>query len=547
MKQIIASCVYGNRFIPFTYTFLYSVTKSCPDVRIIMGYNDLFLSELNLLKITFPSVEFIEIKSDSKKNLSHAARASKKIDIWHQIFDQCGEENDQFIFLDVDTIMIKNPLEVFTSGIDLIITRKKSKWPLNSGVLFVCKNPNTLKFFYNWHLLTNQLISDKQSNSMAESAYGGADQEALIRVLNISQIINRFDLSTFESSCSNFIVKIKFVDCEEYNQTESAKLTPLTKIIHFKAGWHKILIDGARYSKNRPKKNSFEFHQIWKNYYSEAKICLYNAIYKKTLEQQDLVKEISKIEYLPRGIYNSELLLVISVLKFLEIGNVLESGRARGHSTQIISKLLQDVDSHKSLISLDFKRDNDAKFAESNLAMYPKTKLVYGDANLIIKKIISKSFTPPESYAVLLDGPKSFNALYLTSKLIRNKTPPSVIFIHDMKKTEIRGKLSLQRFMCSEMFDRVFFSDEFPVDANVKACDTSIPLSKNTYNYNRETIIFLTRESYGPTLAVIFPSLFDDKILKKFFLWPIYQFSNIYKTIFKFILIGIVTRLKMIF
>jgi hypothetical protein len=539
--------VYGNKHTPCVFTFLYSVTKTCPDARIIIGYYDFSLVELNLLKISYPFVEFISLDNTNLKGLSHAANASQKINTWFQLFDLHTKENDQILFLDIDTLMIKSPFEIFTSDIDLVLTRKKGKWPLNSGVLFVCKNANTQTIFYNWLILTNKIISSVHLNSQAEASYGGADQDALIKTLGISKCIIDFDLDTYIYAYLKSKVKIKFVNCEEYNQTESAKITPLTKIIHYKAGWHNILINGARYTKNRPKSSSFEFHQIWKNCYTQAKNNLYESVYKKSWEQEDLVKEVSEIKYLPRGIYNSEMLLMISVLKFLNVQTVLESGRARGHSTQLISKLLQNDDLHKSLISLDFKKDSDSEYAETNLAQYPKTKLIYGDANSILKKIVRKNFSQSDRYAVLLDGPKSFNALYLTAKLIRSEIPPVVLFIHDMKKIEKDGKFSLQRYMCSVIFDRVFFSDEFQIKPMVRMCDKSIfLLNDTTWLNNVNSPNFLFRESYGPTLAVIVPTLLDRHVLKKIFIWPVFQFYSIYSTVSKFILLSIFNRLRMI-
>jgi hypothetical protein len=547
MQRVIASCVYGNKHTPFVFTFLYSVTKTCPDARIIIGYHDFSLVELNLLKISYPFVEFISLDNTNLKGLSHAANASQKINTWFQLFDLHTKENDQILFLDIDTLMIKSPFEIFTSDIDLVLTRKKGKWPLNSGVLFVCKNANTQTIFYNWLILTNKIISSMHLNSQAEASYGGADQDALIKTLGISKCIIDFDLDTYMYAYLESNIKIKFVNCEEYNQTDSAKITPSTKIIHYKAGWHNILINGARYTKNRPKSSSFEFHQIWKNCYTQAKNHLYESVYNKSWEQEDLIKEISEIKYLPRGIYNSEMLLMISVLKFLNVETVLESGRARGHSTQLISKLLQNDDLHKSLISLDFKKDSDSEYAETNLAQYPKTKLIYGDANSILKKIVHKNFSQSDRYAVLLDGPKSFNALYLTAKLIRSKMPPVALFIHDMKKIEKDGKFSLQRYMCSVIFDRVFFSDEFQIKPMVRMCDESIfLLSDTTWLNNVNSSNFIFRESYGPTLAVIFPTLLDRHVLKKFILWPVLQFYSIYSTVSKFILLSIFNRLRII-
>jgi hypothetical protein len=116
-----------------------------------------------------------------------------------------------------------------------------------------------------------------------------------------------------------------------------------------------------------------------------------------------------------------------------------------------------------------------------------------------------------------------------------------------MKKIEKDGKFSLQRYMCSVIFDRVFFSDEFQIKPMVRMCDESIfLLSDTTWLNNVNSSNFIFRESYGPTLAVIFPTLLDRHVLKKFFLWPVLQFYSIYSTVSKFILLSIFNRLRII-
>ena len=116
-----------------------------------------------------------------------------------------------------------------------------------------------------------------------------------------------------------------------------------------------------------------------------------------------------------------------------------------------------------------------------------------------------------------------------------------------MKKIQKDGKFSLQRYMCSVIFDRVFFSDEFQIKPMVRMCDESIFLLDDTTQLNNvNSPNFLFRESYGPTLAVIIPTMLDRHVLKKFLIWPVLQFYNIYSTLSKFILRSIFNRLRMI-
>jgi hypothetical protein len=81
----------------------------------------------------------------------------------------------------------------------------------------------------------------------------------------------------------------------------------------------------------------------------------------------------------------------------------------------------------------------------------------------------------------------------------------------------------------------------------VKMCDESIfLLTDSTWLNNVNSPNFFFRESYGPTLAVVVPTILDRHVLTKIFIWPIFQFYNFYNTVFKFILLSIFNRLRMI-
>jgi hypothetical protein len=544
MDRVILSCVYGDKHTPFVYTFVYSALQICPDYKIIIGYTDFPKFELDLLHIAFPNVKFVELKGDTSHLGTHASRASMKVKLWNQLFQNHLHDGDFGVFLDIDTILLKLPFEELADDGQLFLTRKNGKWPLNTGVLFAKKCESTKRVFLKWESETVSILSATKTNQEAEVASGGADQHALLKVLGIENEIRDESISSFNDE--NLEVRVEFVQCRIYNQTESVPLEKNIKIVHFKAGWHKILLQSAPYTKNRPENSSSEMHGLWQATYFRANKLLYENLNLKAWGDDALIQDVSAIDYEFRGIYNSELVLITSLFKSLNITKILESGRARGHSTFVVSKILEP-DRRFLLVSIDFKRDQASLYAEERLKGNSSVELLYGDSNILLGKISKgKRIEEGEGYGVILDGPKGLNAIFLSIKLMRSKRPPKIIFIHDMRKLE-RGKPSFHRYICSLIFDRVFFSDEFSITPQVLATDKSVfnfiepgeqypirPFHKGYYNTG----------SYGPTLAIILPSQKDTHILARFLRMPFNRVIFFFKQLMFFQISSLIRKSK---
>jgi len=544
MSKIILSCVFGNKHTPFVHTFICSVLENSPGVQIVIGYNDFPDFELRLLEVAYPEVIFTFVDMSVSTFSTHAANASKKTRIWQVLLEQQVSNGDNAIFMDIDTLMLESPFEVFNSDEDIFVTRKKGKWPLNTGVIFVKKTDSVIDFFNNWHERTETVITSPRLNQEAEKMSGGADQHSLMELLGIQETIRNNDRQ--DAFCSEYSLRIKFLNCSQYNETESVSFTNDLKVIHFKAGWHKILISKSKYTKNRPAKTSTEFHNIWNGYYSRSKLRLYSKIYERVWLEKEIVSMITDLQYEDRGIYNSELVLICSMMKMCKINNVFESGRARGHSTYVLSEHLSKEINSK-IVSVDYERNSDTDFSEKRLSRYTTTLLKYGHANVLFKDVIDSEIPKNLNYAVLLDGPKSLNALYLAARFIGSKHCPSVIFIHDMRRYEGGVKPSFHRFLCQTLFDRVFFSDDFGISSEVIAADQSVFIQRgvNPHISNQPYVKnFLPTGSYGPTLAIILPSQRDTKVLRRFLLWPFMNAIESFQQLIRFLVQGHVFRIR---
>ena len=157
---------------------------------------------------------------------------------------------------------------------------------------------------------------------------------------------------------------------------------------------------------------------------------------KKYLDEFTSKTEGLNIE--PRGMAKSELLLIYSIIKKYNSKNIIESGRARGFSTQILAKSL---DKTHNIVSIDFdKYSKDTKYSEKILKKYQHVKLVYGDSRELIPKFIK------DNSIILIDGPKGEDAIILATKLLLKFPHISALFIHDLTQDTYEREIAKSIF-----------------------------------------------------------------------------------------------------
>jgi hypothetical protein len=150
--------------------------------------------------------------------------------------------------------------------------------------------------------------------------------------------------------------------------------------------------------------------------------------------------------YQPRGIFNSEALLLATVIKELDVKHIIESGRARGHSTNLLAKFFDDGE--LQITSIDFDKTSvDAQYSEQYLSQYKNLTLLYGDSNQLITKNIRGDCV------VFIDGPKGDEAIQLAANLLDDKRVKAVA-VHDLHKN------TWHRNICEAVFSHYFFSDD---------------------------------------------------------------------------------------
>jgi predicted O-methyltransferase YrrM len=130
---------------------------------------------------------------------------------------------------------------------------------------------------------------------------------------------------------------------------------------------------------------------------------------------------IADIKRPPRGVSYGDMLFAYATIQGLNPPKIVESGRAQGQSTLILSRCFPQT----PIISVECDPDQpDEAIALKRLQDHKNVDCRYGDARNVLPQIVS------EMDVVLIDGPKIFRALKLVYKLLKNNHP-SVIFLHD--------------------------------------------------------------------------------------------------------------------
>jgi hypothetical protein len=125
-----------------------------------------------------------------------------------------------------------------------------------------------------------------------------------------------------------------------------------------------------------------------------------------------------------KGIRPSEGFFIFALLSGSPPRRILESGRARGYSTDILARCFPGTE----IISIELERTSiDVEIAEERLSGRENIHCKFGDARIELPRLIEPGDV------VVIDGPKDFRALKLALRLLRTGHARGV-FIHDLER-----------------------------------------------------------------------------------------------------------------
>lgn len=164
---------------------------------------------------------------------------------------------------------------------------------------------------------------------------------------------------------------------------------------------------------------------------------------------------LAGIPYERKGILNSEMFFLWLCASPFKPKRILESGRARGQSTLVLSRVFPDAE----ILSIEFDRNSpDVPVAAERLKDCGNVQQLFGDAT----KLLPEMVRPGD--IVLIDGPKGFRGLRLALKLLGSEMP-ALVLMHDT----LAG--SAERHFLERHLPNTLYSDLPPLASQTHVLD----------------------------------------------------------------------------
>jgi len=489
---IFVTTIYGSRHLPFLAPHLLSVLNSNPGKKEIVLWDDLPSDQINLIQQCFPLVSFIHMQERIQGTIDQ--KISRKLNYWLQACKLFPDT--KIVFIDTDTLVLKSIENLISGSYDFLFTWKDEVYPINTGVIAVRNGKRVLPIITEWVTRIEKIISNQQDLNLALVRSGAADQHALREIIGY---IN-YD-RPFIRQINGEEYLFRGVNCQLLNETNCSVISEDTHVIHYKGGWHPLILEKKGYSVNRPKERCQEMHLKWLDMTEQVeKLLCETLVINSVKEGYEKFKAILP-SYEERGILNSEMLAVCAISEALKVDIIIESGRCRGQSTLVLAKYFSG--SQVKIISIELERDNNADFAEIRLEGFENTQLLYGNSLDLIPEICRNC--SDQKIALLIDGPKGKIAIDLITDIFKANDNVPVAFLHDTRKGSDARRITEQLFL------RRYYTDYEKYIENFSNLDDSClpqsgsPITTHTWRpyHKGEDLI----ESYGPTLAILFPNI----------------------------------------
>ncbi len=271
MRFIVAS--YGARHVGMLLTHLDSIARSHPAARVAVYWQNLPAPILDALRATFPRYDFIQTDFDFSRD--PVLRISSKVLAWCRAAEEHATE-PHLCLADVDTLVLCDLAAFFERGTaDVIFTDKPERTALNTGVLLAHGRPAATAFFREWRDRTLEICRTPALYAQANDfslGYGAADQMALWRMLRYER-----GRSGYGIECGGETVRLRAEPCAVLNETNSVPVTDDKAILHYKAGWQLILLQGRPFSRNRPRDQSWPMFTLYLTRFRAALAALNTA------------------------------------------------------------------------------------------------------------------------------------------------------------------------------------------------------------------------------------------------------------------------------
>ncbi len=153
---------------------------------------------------------------------SHVTNTQKML-VWAAVVETAPDDTP-ILLIDCDTFITRPLDDIWAQPFDFAYTTKPdSRFPFNSGVVFVRATDRTRQFFRRWRDENLMMLRDRDHHQAWRARYGGINQAALGRAL--------------EAGWTSDLVRLE-LPCQEWNCEDAHWRTfdpAVTRIVHVKS------------------------------------------------------------------------------------------------------------------------------------------------------------------------------------------------------------------------------------------------------------------------------------------------------------------------
>ncbi len=429
-SPVFVVAVYGQKYAAFLGPHLTALRAAYPDrpAGQVLGHvlwQHIEPREIAVLAAVFPEFNFEETALPESDDSAHAI--PRKIHAWARGAQLAGDR--PVAFLDCDAILVAPIDDYFADqSWDITFTWKDELFPINTGVMLARRGDLAAHVFAAMLPRIERMVTSREQLATAVGSSGAADQHALREIIgfcNYDRTITR----EVEANGVTRPITFRGEPCSVLNETNCRPITRNLRIIHYKTGWHPILLNGANFTVNRPELACAEMFGYWRELEQRAGDLVAAELTRSAAAAAaDRFAPIAG-GYEERGILHSEMLAVCGVCEALDVDVIIESGRCRGQSTLVLARYFERSDCE--IVSVELERDENADFAEARLASFANVELLFGDSGRVLPELIERF--AGRRIALLIDGPKGIEALNLVHKAFALSPDVAAAFVHDMR------------------------------------------------------------------------------------------------------------------
>ena len=108
---------------------------------------------------------------------------TQKMEHWYQTVAAAPDGAD-LLLIDADTMILRPLDDIWDRDFDLAYTVKESRFPFNSGVVFLRVSPAVRAFASRWRDENRKMLGDARHHQVWRKRFGGINQAALGRLLD---------------------------------------------------------------------------------------------------------------------------------------------------------------------------------------------------------------------------------------------------------------------------------------------------------------------------------------------------------------------------